>query len=298
MRRWRLGVAVLPFLLAAGQALATDAAYIAARDRAIASLGHERAAKVPDSRIDAHATRLTAAMGRQLRALIGPGVPTGFKGPGTLQPETLLPDELGAGSLDGISYEARNGDGSVLVTTEGLLRAWLASRKSVSKEANPPADPAGAFRTEAFYTQAVSPDAAVPVYAVLPIRTPQAAVAAIGLLVEPQQDYATTPPTELAVSVIAGGRAYVALVPARAKVPVIAACTAVWTEFKARADAKLKAYQESKQKDEASLNASTALEEQGAAALRACYGEHLARDPVFPTLTAEAQALADGFARR
>ena len=68
----------------------------------------------------------------QLRRVMGPvPSPKGFSGAGTFSPDTLCCG-LGEGMLDGILF--RNGNGSVLVTTERLLRLWLQEHKNWWKD--------------------------------------------------------------------------------------------------------------------------------------------------------------------
>jgi hypothetical protein len=290
-------VAVLLTLLAAApmaNAASPEQAYLTARDHAIAAIKQ----KPSDKQADAE-ERLRPALETQLRGLVGAPKLEGFSGPATMSPDTLLADDVGFGALDGISFATKDHSGALLVTTEGLLQHWLNEHKAWwNDQPNPPTDPEGAFHSEAFYTQAVSADAAVSIFAPLPVRKPEGAAVAVGLLVEESQDLAIEPPGQIAVAVIKSGKVFIAIVNAATKTAPIAACDAVWQGYKAKSEAALKAYNDSERKDEKSFDDSTRLEDEGAAALRKCWSEKAGDAPQFSALTKQAQALADLFASR
>jgi hypothetical protein len=297
-RLWRADIraiiALLILLAAAPFATAAspEQAYIDARDHAIAVLKG-----MSGARQDAEERRLRAGLERQLRSLIGPLRLEGFPGPTTMSPDTLLADDIGFGALDGISLAAKDRAGNVLVTTDGLLQHWLSEHKAWwNDEPNPPTDLEGAFRSGAFYTQAASADAAVSIFAPLPVHKPAGAALAVALLVEESQDLAIEPPRQIAVAVVKAGRVFIAIVGAETKTAPIAACDAVWRGFKAKSDAALKAYDDSGLKDQKSFDESTHLSGKGAAALQECWSKQAAGEREFPALTKQAQALADLFA--
>jgi hypothetical protein len=285
----------LVLLLAAAPAASApnpEQTYLAAHDHAVAALK-----KMSGKKQEAEEGRLRAALEKQLQALINPPPLGGFAGPAATSPETLLADDIGFDSLDGLVLRSKDDSGEVLVTTDGLLRSWLLAHKGLWKdEANPPAEPEAAFRSETFYTQAASPDAAVSIFASLPIRKPDGAATAIAFLVQESQDVATEPPEQIAVAVAKSGKIFIAIVKADVKPAPIAACTAVWNDFESRSQAALKKYDDSNLKDEKSFDASTKLEQQGEAAFHKCWFEKANATPEFSALTKQAQALADLFA--
>ena len=287
----------LVLLLAAAPATAgptPEQAYLATRDHAVAALK-----KTSGKKQDAEDTRLRAGLQKQLQALINPPPLDGFPGPATISPETLLADDIGFDSLDGLTFRTKDDAGSVLVTTDGLLRSWLQAHKNFWKdEPNPPTEPEAAFRSEVFYTQAASPDAAVSIFASLPIRKPDGATSAVAFLVQESQDIATEPPEQMAVVVAKGGKIFIAIVTTDVKPAPIEACAAVWKDFEARSQAALKKYDDSKLKDEKSFEDSRKLEQQGEAAFHKCWSEKASGAAEFPALTKQAQALVDLFASR
>ena len=123
-----VGLATFFLLPAAiGGAWAADpAAYLAARDRANAIEQKAQAASVAPSK--AEEARLWAAIEAQLRLLVGSQPPNGFSGKATMSPEKLLYGDIGAGALDGFSYRATDGAGSV----------WLRPRVCCGAGSNAP----------------------------------------------------------------------------------------------------------------------------------------------------------------
>lgn len=250
---------------------ADEKAYLAERNRAIATLE----AKYDDA---AH-KRLAAALEARLRRLLGPvATPAGFTGPGTYSPEPLCCG-VGSGRLDGIGFSTERA--MTVVSSEGLLRAWLVAQKL-------PAEPQDAFRTGDFYTIAVVGDAAVSIFAALPIARPAGATAAAVSLVLVSQAGAFTPPTHITVALLKDGRAQAALVEATTKPQPIAACDAELKEFQAKAKAAYAA----KKPDDA-----IAAEEQGEKAYLKCWAARAPGETWFAAQTRQGQALLDSLAR-
>ena len=240
----------------------------------------------------------------ELRRVLGPvPSPKGFSGAGTFSPEALCCG-LGEGMLDGLLF--RSDSGSVLVTTEGLLRLWLQEHKNWWKDDPLPTDPATALQSSAFYTQAVSADAAVTIFAPLPIQAPAGASLAVAGLAT-QCNGSCSLPQYIAAAVVKGGRVYVALVDAALPAPTQAAappgaCDAVWKDFYDRYKAAYAAYEAAKESSKAYelLQAASHIETEGGAAVDECRKSRTPGDgkgdAAFPGLTRRAQELADGLA--
>lgn len=175
MRTRHMGLAGFFLLPAAVGARAADpeAAYLAARDRANAIEQKAQAASVAPSK--AEEARLWAAIEAPLRLLVGSQPPNGFTGPATISPEKLLYGDVGAGALDGFSYRATDGPGSVVVTTEGLLRHWLKRTNADYPDSKIPTDPKQALKSDNFYTRAIEIYYLVTIIQPLPVRTPATA---------------------------------------------------------------------------------------------------------------------------
>jgi hypothetical protein len=290
-----LAIALL-FAAPVARAESLEEANIAARDKAIEEMTGKSAAGTTSKELDAEGERLRGDLEPLLRRVVAPVAPAGFSGPPEMRPNTVFPPESDedAGLLDGFSFSTGGSSGRVLVTTEGLLRRWLQGHKSWwSGGHNPPTDPVAAFRSQAFYTQAVSRGAAFSIFATVPIRKPQGADAAVALLVEESQDQATFPPDELAVSVIKRGRVFIATVETTKLAP-ITACAAVLKAFEAKAEATRNADVASRYGKD--VDAYARLENEGETAFQKCWARRVNSDPAFAVVTRQAQALADAFA--
>ena len=234
----------------------------------------------------------------KLRRLMGAvPAPKGFSGAGTFSPDSLCCG-VGVGMLDGILFS--NGNGSVLVTTESLLRLWLEEHQSWWKDDPLATDPKTAFQSDAFYTQALSADAAVGLFAPLPIHAPAGATLAVAQLAL-QCNGSCALPLHFTVAVVKGGRVFIALVdaalPATGAAPP-GACDAVWKDFDDRYKAAYAAYEAAKATSKAYelLMAATRLETEGGAAVDKCRKNRTSGDAAFPGLTQQAQDLADALA--
>ncbi|HEY4891050.1 MAG TPA: hypothetical protein VII10_05065, partial [Reyranella sp.] len=241
-------VLIVFLLIAAPRAWAQspEEAYVAARVQAGAVL--EEKSKTGGSAWDAAYDQAKSDLAAQLRRVMGPvPAPKGFSGAGTFSPDALCCG-LGEGMLDGLLFQS--GGGSVLVTTEGLLRLWLQEHKNWWKDDPLATDAKTALQSSAFYTQAISTDAAVTLFAPLPIRAPAGATLAVAGLAT-QCNGSCSLPLYIAAAVVKGGRVYVALVDAAlpAATPGAAplgACDAVWKDFHDRYKAAYAAYEAAK----------------------------------------------------
>jgi hypothetical protein len=290
---------------------ASEKAYVAARVQAGAVL--EEKSKSPDAfdtttpggrAWSAAYDQAKSHLEAELRRVLGPvPAPKGFSGGGTFSPEALCCG-LGEGMLDGLLF--RNDSGSVLVTTEGLLRLWLKEHKDWWKDDPLPTDPKAALQSSAFYTQAVSADAAVTIFAPLPIQAPAGASLAVAGLAT-QCNGSCSLPQHIAAAVVKGGRVYVALVDAALPAPTQGAappgaCDAVWKDFYDRYKAAYAAYEAEKETSRAGelLEVAGRIETEGGAAVDKCRKSRAQGDAkgdaAFPGLTRQAQDLADSLA--
>ena len=106
---------------------------------------------------------------------------------------------MGFGLLDGLVFKPDKRH-AVLVTTRTLAARWLAAQQEVWKDSPEhgfPAEIGAALRTENFYTQALSHDAAVTHYADLPVT------GGVAMLITHRQDIVPSVPKELIVAVTA-----------------------------------------------------------------------------------------------
>lgn len=297
---------VIAFLLIASPpawAQSPEQAYLAARVQAAAALEEKaKAADAFDATKPGGGTWYTAhdqarsILEAQLRRALGPiPSPKGFSGAGTFSPDTLC-CWPGVGLLDGILF--RGATGSVLVTTEGLLRHWLREHKDWWKDDPLATDPSASLLSSTFYTQAISADAAVTLFAPLPIHRPAGATLAVAALAL-QCNGSCTLPLYVAVAVIKGGRVQVALVDAALPTAAPGTCDAVWKDFRDRYRAAYAAYEASKETPKAYglLQAAGSIETEGGAAVDKCRRSQPQGVAAFPGLTRQAQDLVEALAR-
>jgi hypothetical protein len=290
---------------------ASEKTYVAARVQAGAVL--EERSKSPDAfdtttpggrAWSAAYDQAKSNLEAELRRVMGPvPPPKGFSGAGTFSPEALCCG-LGEGLLDGLLF--RTDSGSVVITTEGLLRLWLNEHKNWWKDDPLSTDPQAALQSSAFYTQAISADAAVTIFAPLPIQTPPGASLAVAGLAT-QCNGSCSLPQYIATAVVKGGRVYVALVDAA--LPALtqgaappSACDAVWKDFYDRYKAAYAAYEAAKETSKAYelLEAASRIETEGGAAVDKCWKDRARAEgkgeAASPGLTRHAQDLADALA--
>src|SRR5262245_55088378 len=122
-----LWIAILALLPAVAMAASPEQAYLAARDAQIRRLtALSKPTPSADKVLKEH-ERAVAELEKQLKGIIGtaalavPGLPK----EGKLNNDTLTEGDQGFGMLDGIRYASADYKAHAVVTTEGLLKAWL-----------------------------------------------------------------------------------------------------------------------------------------------------------------------------
>jgi hypothetical protein len=287
-----LSIALMLLMLPAVATAATpEQSYLASRDGFIAKL------KKLDSSKPAFAKAEDAAkrnLELQLERIIGPFDVAGVKGAGKINLDTLSEGDEGFGMLDGLAFAAADKSFQFVVTTDVLFDAWLKGHKDWWKGmANAPPVAADALRTDAFFTQAISTDAAVSKFADLPVTTPAGASSASAMLDMRSQDEAVGSPDEIFVALISGHRVVIAYAAVGEKIAPIAACDEVWKAAEAKATAAFAAEASTDAKSATPKPDGSDLREQGAKAYRACFAEHFKTTPAFAKVTQQAQTLLD-----
>ncbi len=151
MRRIVRACAILAVVIAAGTLPSAtlpsatggdpEQTYIAARDAAIAKIkameaANTEAAKKNPSTGDDFAVidfdkKASAALERQLRAIVGPVAIKGLDGEGAINLDTLIEGDEDFGLLDGMIFGPVDAKTRVIVTTDGLLCALAASAQGL-----------------------------------------------------------------------------------------------------------------------------------------------------------------------
>lgn len=270
--------------LSAVAATPTDE-YLATRDRAIAAL----AATSDDAREQAAVDDLQ----RRVRMIVGPiGIP-GFPEPGDSNVNTLSPS-VDLGRLDGLT--ARDADGTTIyVTTVPLLRAWL--NADARRDDPLPKDAAAAFRTDDFYTQAISSDAHATIFGALPIAAKPTVHGAAALLLEFAQDGpAPIPPDRLVVSFVSNGRAI--LLVREVRLAQIPACQTAWDQENKAAQDVLDSYRKAGARDRAMFGRYLRLDEAANDHFIRCFGARFQTSGDYAATVRQAQALLDRASRQ
>lgn len=249
--------------------------YLAARDAAIATIKARLDAGPIDDAVGAQDRKALADLEMRLRRIVGDVTLPGF-GPAKSNLETLI-QELGFGQLDGLVVASADKKSSVVVTTTPLLTHWLRGHKNWwgKKEAPMPPDIAGAARSEAFYTQATSSGAAMVGYGALPVTKPKGAAFAFAILAARTQDLSPPAPDQMFVTMVQGGRVFIANAPLAERSAPDPACASLRAGYTARAKAAFEAYRASELKDKRQFERSTALEREGDRAERRCFADRM-----------------------
>jgi hypothetical protein len=291
--KYRL-IALILLVPLAAQAASPEESYFAARDGYIQKFKSAGTSGKIDDRTLNDEKRARGDLEQQLRRIVGPFNPQGFSGLGKSNLASLFEGDEDFGLLDGLVFSSKNGKTRVLVTTSALTDNWLRAHKnSQSGRENLPEPVDAALKSNAFYTQALNTDAAFSRYALLPITKPAQATFAFAMLGARSQDIGPRMPDEIVVSVVEADRLFVVTAPANAKIKPMPTCMAVWRKSERKAKQVLAVYTASNPKDQKLFDQYTRTQQEGDDAFRRCYAENAGRDPLFATLTRQAQALVD-----
>jgi hypothetical protein len=264
--------------------------YIAARDKYVAKLKTDGEV---DEKTAKQEEAARAELEGKLRAILGRVSIEGVPSDGKLNLDTLIEGGIGFGLIDGLTHQAADDAPRLIVTTPALAKRWLTAHAKWWDDNNVPQDFNAALKSEPFYTQAMSSDAAVFRFADIPVTKPASASFVSAMLVARRQDIGLTTPDELIVAVVRADRVFIWSAPAQAKVAVNPACEAVWNEAVARGDKAYETYQKSDPKDEKLFEEQTRLLQEGDDAFRRCFSDRAAREPFFAALVKQAQELVD-----
>lgn len=276
-------------------AAASEDAYLAARDAAIARIKKLAAKKDAEDVIGKEQEKALADLQNRLQAIVGDLDVTGYPARGKIAIESLSDDEIGFSVLDALRFSQSDDGPEAVVTTDALLAKWLSDRAQWWKKSGTPLpEVEDALKTDDFYTEALGPDAAFSKNADIPIRKPEGASFAAALLGGWAQDIGPNPAQEIIVALRKDGKVYIAS-ETTTRAGKIPACDAIWTEAAGKAEKLAQKYSEGGAKDEKLIEESMALQEKGDADYRACFAERAPKEPFFPELLKEAQAIADRF---
>jgi hypothetical protein len=270
---------------AAAQAPAAEDRYIAARDAGIARFAPDKM-KTVGKPAEAEEAAIRADLEKQMRAIVGPVAQPGF-GPGKFNLETLF-GELGFGTLDGLVFSDNGGKTSMIVTTRTLFMRWLRGHRNWGRQSPMPQEPGAAFRTEAFYTQAISTDATIVKFADIPLGVPDKSAHA--MLGWRTQDNTPGAAGEVFVAALRGDRAFVANASFE-PVFAIEACTAPRVAAEKKLDQTTNAELAPNGDFRAANRRSEQIRDRIAADFKRCFAERAPKEPRFAEMVKLAKAL-------
>jgi hypothetical protein len=291
-----------PFIIAlsllvsvAAIAASAEQTYFAARDRAIARLtALSEAGKLDDAPGKLH-DEARRDLAKLLQPIIGRVAIKGFSTDAQSNIDTLVKGDESFGLLDGLVYASADDKSHVIVTTSALLDRWLKEHKNWwgPSVANVPQQAAAALKSEPFYTQAVSTDAAFVKFLELPVTKPAKATFAFAMLNGRSQDRPPQKPDEIMAAVVQGTRVFIASAPAGTPVEPIPACEDARRDFEKKSAAARDAYLAAERKDEKLYERSVLLERDGDAAALRCFAQRAKNEAFYAPLMKQAQELVD-----
>lgn len=282
------------FLLASvsAHAASPEQAYIAARDADIAKLD-----KMPDASTDEaikfHQTA-EKELTQMLVGIVGPVNVKGFKSVPGLNLGSLLPGDMGFGTLDGLTYPTLDDKGSLLVTTEPLYKLWIAEHRSSweSDTLSAPTDaPEQLLHLRGFYANALTSDAALYKIADLPVTVPPGATATAAFLAARSQDATPDRPGSIIAGLIIGKRLMIAEVQLHASLPAVTACSKIQKAAEPKISAAEAAYSATDRKNAALGLKLRKLEIDTAKAFEACFIDKSKAQKSYQAAITQAQTL-------
>lgn len=283
--------AVLFLLPVFAIAASPEDAYLTDRDRLIEKFAAlDKAGKIDDAAI-AQSNAALASLQKQLESIVGIGKIAGYAAKPKFNIDTLFKTDEGFGALDALNYDAASGKGRLTVTSASLLQRWLIAHEHWWEgEDTLPTQLDRALRTEAFYTQAISSDAAVVFYGEIPAAKASAKVA-VAHLAARTQDLGPKLPDEILAAVVGDKRAFLVSLPVAGTVASIPRCDAIWKQYEQK-QAALESGTNDK-KDQDAADDAIKLREEGDRAYRTCFAKELPTAAFLPALARKLQAALD-----
>jgi hypothetical protein len=283
-------LAALLLLPIGAAALSPEDAYLAARDRYIASFKTSASAKDEKAALarQDHAVR---DLEEQLKAIVGPFSASGFPAEGKLNLVSLFSDDIGFGMLDGLVYGEGESAKSIVVTTDSLLDKWLLGRPKGRSIDDIPTSAAAAVKTENFYAQAVNSDSAAANYGEIPVAAPPGAKFAHAMLsLIGNGPLVPGTPDRIFVALEQRGRVFIVSEKLTTPVPPVPTCDDAGADTTKKADVADGAFMKGGGKNKKLLDQVEKLRNEADAAVRACFAGKV--KGTFAFKAAEVQAAA------
>ena len=286
-------VALLATVTGSAHAATTTDAYLATKAKAIADLARPAGAPITASH-DAIEAAALLELDRLIGIAIGPIRVRGFPAEGASNVVSLSDGYGESGHVDGLRAESADGT-TLLLTTVPLVQAWLAVNAAVIAGAGqaPKANVAAALADGGFYTQAFNSDAAMTLYAEIPVATAADGPSVRAFLsVRSQDQVAPRPPDGLVVSVVRGDGITLFEQPVDPAMVDIPACGAAWTMANVGVQQMFADSRRTGGRAPTVSDAQAAADEAERAFL-ACYRDNVPSLPGLPALAREARDLVE-----
>lgn len=272
-------------------AVSPEDAYLAARDRYIASFKTIPSPK-DEKAVFARHEEAIRDLEQQLKSIVGPFSSLDFPAEGKLNLVSLFPDDIGFGMLDGLVYGESESDKSIVVTTDTLLDKWLLGRPKGRSKYGIPTSAAVAVKTEDFYAQAVNSDSAAANYGEIPVVAPPGAKFAHAMLsLIGNGPLVPGAPDRIFVALEQGGRVFIVNEKLATSVPPIPACDAAGADISKKADAVDSAFMKGGGKNKRLLDQVEKLRDDADAAVCACFASKVKGTPAFKASEVQAAAI-------
>lgn len=291
MRRFACAVLLAAAFPAAALAGPADDEYIAARNKAVATLAAADKAGKSDEELIKLDDDARKDLEKRMTALLGPIQVKGFEG-SYFSPDTLIPGGMGSDSPDGIVLSTEDSSSFLFVAPEPVFLDWLKTRST--EEYAPPAFKEGigpASGTDDFYTLTIGNDAAFSLYVSLPVKAADGETVSAGLGMFSQDFAANQLPGTIVLTRVADGRVMVATADVDFDIPDLKDCDKVWDGFSAKAEALSKEVEKSKNEDDPRWEQVGDLQAEGSEAFRACFAKAAKDQPFFAKAVAQAETL-------
>ncbi len=286
-----LGLLALALAPAGAFAASPEEAYLEARDRAVASFKPAAVGKDQEAAARRHDKAL-AELERLLKPVVGPFSAPGFPLKGKINLVSLYPDDLGSDMLDGIAYGESGTDGSVVVTTDGLLDKWLLSQPRGRTENPLPTSAAEAVKSADFYSQALISDAVGVDYGDLPVAVPEGSKFAHAMLTAiGNGPLVPGTPDDIFVALEHNGRVFIVTEKLKARVPPIPACDKAGDDLKTKADAVDSAFMKGGGKNTKLRDEAAKLNNEADAAVLRCFAGRNEGTPAFKAAEVQAERI-------
>jgi hypothetical protein len=272
-------------------AVLPEDAYLAARDRYIASFKTAASAKDEKSVFARH-DKAVRDLEHQLKPIVGPFSASRFPAEGKLNLVSLFPGDIGFGMLDGLVYGEGESAKSIVVTTDSLLDKWLLAHPKGRSKDDIPTYAAAAVKSEDFYAQGVNSDSGAANYGEIPVAVPPGAKFAHAMLsLIGNGPLVPGTPDRIFVALEQGGRVFIVSEKLATRVPSIPACDAAGADTTKKADAADGAFMKGGGKNKKLLDQVEKLRNEADAAVCACFAGKVKGTPAFKAAEVQAAAI-------